>query len=308
MLKYSYLILLCLITSACTVNSGQFDPFVYGKIEKKLTVGNAERQYVIHVPTGYIGSKSLPLVVVFHDEGDQGNSFYEASGWKEVCNRENVFVIFPTAKEYCQSNNQPAFSQWNFSPVDETKVCAGVAMENDVQFIDKILEKTFIEYNIDKKNLYMVGFGEGGKMVAKMLVDSPQPWTASTQFAGSFANTFEWQPGRKVPVLFQVGNQDATFFKESIPVPLSRLSDLNNSQNPFFPIASTFTNAYKISSPFLLAGDTTKIAKAVFSMPEGNQVLEISLLGDIKHEYPNRAGVFQAASDHWNWMKKYGGL
>ena len=161
MLKYSYLIFLFIMISGCTVNSGQFDPFVYGKIEKTVNSGSSERQYTIHVPSGYIGSKALPLVIVFHDRGGQGSAFYDSSGWKEICEKENLFVVFPSGKEYCDAASQMQTTNWNFSPVDNNPVCSGTTMENDVLFIDKILEKTFIEYNIDKKNLYMVGFEIG---------------------------------------------------------------------------------------------------------------------------------------------------
>ena len=296
---------------SCDVQSNQFDPFLYGKVEKKIFSGADERTYLLHVPSGYIGSKALPLVVIFHDHGATAADFYETSGWREICERENLFAVFPQALEYCDmtTSGNEMKTGWNVSPVHQPSFCQGVSPSNDVFFIEKVLEKTLVEYNINKKNLYLAGFGEGGQMVANLLLDTEYSWTAATQFAGSFTKTHLWQSAKPVPVLFQVGNVDEVFFHGQIPVSLTGISDyLEDSSHPLFPVIASYQAGYTLSEAFQLAGDTTKNVKALFTDVTGKNLLEISMIKNVKHEYSSNNQFFQAAIEHWNWMKKFGGL
>lgn len=299
------------IVNSCDLQSNQFEPFLYGKVEKKIFSGADEREYILHVPSGYVGSKALPLVVIFHEHSDRATDFYETSGWKQICERENLFAVFPQAGEYCyeETTGNVMKTGWNVSPVHQPVFCQGANMANDVYFIEKVLEKTLIEYNIDKKNLYLTGFGEGGQMVANLLLDTDYPWTAATQFAGSFTRTHAWQSPQPVPVLFQVGNNDDVFFQGQTPVSLTGISAyLEDSGHPLFPIIASYTAGYSLFGGFQLAGDSINNVKASFTNAEGKNLLEISMINNVKHEYSVSNNLFQAAREHWNWMKKFGGL
>lgn len=298
----------CLFLLSCTSNTGQFDTFRYGKVDKKIVVSGAEREYTLHVPTGYQGNKALPLVLVLHDTNGTGSTFYQSSGWPSVCQRENIFAVFPTALSYCTGNPGGTDTRriWNTGTVATPSLCAGVVMEDDIAFFDQLCDRLSIDYNIDKKRIYVVGFGNGGQMAARSGLEMGHRVAAITQFAGSFTGPGNWQSTRDVPVLFQVGNQDDVFFRDKKGLPLASLEEgISDENNPLFLVAKAYTGLYALSDGFTLAGDTTAVVKAVFYKNSQSPLLEMSLVNNLGHSYPAGNQSFVAAEQHWNWLKTF---
>ena len=52
-----------------------------GKIRVTTLVDGIEREYFIHVPDSYDGTKSVPLVFMLHGTSGDGEVFYNAYGW-----------------------------------------------------------------------------------------------------------------------------------------------------------------------------------------------------------------------------------
>lgn len=271
-----------------------------------MIVSGAERDYTLHVPSGYRGNTALPLVVVLHDINNTGSSFYQSSGWPAVCQRENIFAVFPGALEYCTGNPGGTDKQriWNTGSVATPSLCAGVVMQDDIAFFNQLLDRLFIDFNIDKKRIYVVGFGNGGQMAVKTGLEMGSRIAAITQFAGSFTGPGNWQSTRDVPVLFQVGNQDDVFFMNKKGLSLASLeAGIKDENNPLSFVARAYTNLYSLPDGFTLTGDTTAVVKAAFYKNSQAPLLEMSLVNNLGHTYPAGSHPFVAAEQHWNWLK-----
>jgi poly(3-hydroxybutyrate) depolymerase len=303
-----YNFILTLVISGCSTNTGQFDSFVYGKIDKSFSFSGTTRNYTVHIPRGYAGNKALPLVFVLHAAGSNGSSFYNESGWAQVCENENIFSVFPTAASYCITSQAgtATTSLWNAESVADINNCNGIVMQNDVEFLRQLLDKLRVDFNIDKKRIYVTGFANGGQMSAKMSLDAGDILAASSQFAGSLSKTITSPGKRNVPVLFEVGNQDATFFGTPSGIPMSSLAQNVVAENsPLFSISNGYQAAYGLKSQFTMSGDTTTRVKAIFSDGQGMPLLEISLLKNIGHQYPSGNQSYKTAEQHWHWMKTF---
>ena len=275
-------------------------------MDKKIVVSGLERDYTIHVPTGYQGNKALPLVIVLHDTNSTGSTFYQTSGWPSVCQRENIFAVFPSALSYCTNQPTGTSSQriWNTGSVANPTLCSGVAMQDDIAFFNLLLDRLSIDFNIDKKRIYLVGFGNGGQMAARCGLEMGSRIAAITQFAGSFTGPGNWQSPRDVPVLVQVGNQDDIFFSDKKGLPLASLeAGIKDENNPLSFVAKAYTNLYSLQDGFELAGDTTAVVKALFYKNSQTLLLEMSLVNNLGHTYPAVNPPFVAAEQHWNWLK-----
>jgi poly(3-hydroxybutyrate) depolymerase len=294
--------------SSCTQSSQQFDNFQYGKVRKNITIDGVEREYFIHVPSGYIGSKALPLVYVLHDKGGNGENFYNTSGWNLLAEKENVFVVFPTASAYCldgQDGSQ-TLNYWNADPVSEETFCVGTEVKNDVTFFLALFDKINIDYNIDKKRVYMAGFGNGGQMAAKAGFAMSDKLAALVEFAGSFISESTPIAVRNVPVLFQVGNKDTEFFGDLSPFSMNDFeTSLKEGKKPFGPITETYISAYGLQKNFMLNGDTNTQVNAVYADQNNNDLLEISLVNDQNHSYTTTGKPQASARFHWDWLKKF---
>lgn len=297
-----------LLLMACSSNSNQFDTFLYGRVNKKITVNGIERDYTLHVPNGYQGTKALPLVIVLHDINGSGSAFYQSSGWPAVCQRENVFAVFPSALSYCTKELSGTSEKriWNTGDVALSPVCNGVNMADDIAFFNQLLERLFIDFNIDKRRIYIAGFGNGGQMSAKAGLEMGGRFAAISQYAGSFDGPGNWNSSRDVPVLFQAGNLDEIFFKEKAGLRLSSLENvINDINNPLSFVALAYKKMYTLQDTFTLAGDTTTVAKALYYKNSQLPLLELSLIRNIGHEYPAGNQSFKAAEQHWNWFTSY---
>lgn len=53
------------------------------------------------MPAGYSHDHETPVVFMFHGTDQNGEQFYNISGWKEVGDAQNILTVFPSALSYC---------------------------------------------------------------------------------------------------------------------------------------------------------------------------------------------------------------
>ena len=117
-----------------------------GNTTKTLTSGGKKREYVLHVPSSYDGTKPVPLIVDFHGHGGSGPNQAKESTYPKVVDADGVIMAFPTA-----------LSDWNVGPC-----CAdGV---DDVGFAKDLVAEVGKLACIDPKRVYAAGFSMGGGM------------------------------------------------------------------------------------------------------------------------------------------------
>lgn len=296
---------LFLFFTACSTNSGQFDTFVYGKVKKTISVDGEVREYYLHIPRGYQGNNALPVVFALHDKGSNGNDFYNTSGWSTICESNTVLGVFPTALTYCQQNNVTT-SLWNSGEINDNQLCNGTQQKDDAVFILALIERLNIDFNINKKRLYLAGFGNGGQMVSHLALSSGNTWAAAVQYAGFINKNKNWQVQRNVPVLFQVGNKNPLFFGTGDGLALSSLENaIRDTGSSLFAVTDVFSKAYGLPGTFDNEGDMITEKKAVFKNTSGQKEFEISLIQGVSHSYPSGNVTFKAATYHWDWLKSY---
>ncbi|WP_437333828.1 alpha/beta hydrolase family esterase [Sorangium sp. So ce394] len=166
-----------------------------GDNDRTLTVGDTTRSYVVRLPASYTGASPLPLVLDFHTLGGTSAAEAEASGYRELAEREGFIVAWPQGIE----------GAWNIGPC-----CTSSRDVDDVGFARALVQEVQAEACVDVKRVYAVGVANGGGMAYHLACN------AADVFAGVAPSAFDLlaeseqpcQPARPVTEISFRGTAD----------------------------------------------------------------------------------------------------
>jgi polyhydroxybutyrate depolymerase len=163
-----------------------------------VQVGGVSRNYVLHVPAAYDGSKAVPLVVEFHALNGSGGQERFGSPFPDEVDPDGALMAFPTGLE------GPAGAAWNVGP------CC-VANVDDVAFARELVAQVSTMACIDPKRVYAVGIVLGGGMAYHVACHAADVFAAvtSTGFDLLQENAGDCQPSRPITVISFRGTEDS---------------------------------------------------------------------------------------------------
>ena len=109
-----------------------------------------KREYLLHVPRSYDGTRPTPLVISMHGGGLWGAAQEETSQWSAVAEGQGFIVVYPSGA----GGDGPR--AWN--------VNRGAGLMEDVRFISELIDTLKAAYNIDTTRVYADGLSNGGGM------------------------------------------------------------------------------------------------------------------------------------------------
>jgi polyhydroxybutyrate depolymerase len=310
--SHIFLLLFALFTLiACNKNEDNPtpDPALYtlGKNRFTLNIDGVEREFYVHVPGNYTGKSAYPVVFMLHGTSGDGEKFYEGSGWKEVGEKEGILTVYPSSGRYCiidPVDGVKTTTKWNTPPDAEFTFCAGQTPLNDIKFLRAVIDDLNRRLKVDSKRIYLVGFSNGGQMAAKCAIEMSDLLAAVVESAGSFAlESVTYTPKRKLPVTYQVGNDDWGPGNEGPDLPLSGLDSLLKRPDfKYYRISQAHIRHFNLDPKYTISGDTSSAVVAQYKSASGqpNNVFQFIMVKGIKHAYPDFA-----ASANWNWLKQY---
>lgn len=143
-----------------------FKSFTHAQdIYDSIQVGNVWRTYNIHLPGGYNPANAYPLVLGFHGGQQPATS---AQGWtifayqsklSEKADSNGFIVVYPEGRVINQNRT------WNAG-----NCCPPAANvnEDDVGFIDALLDTLLLTYSIDSTRVYATGSSNGGMLCYRL--------------------------------------------------------------------------------------------------------------------------------------------
>lgn len=152
-----------------------------------------DRTYLVHLPTGYTGNTSLPLIIAMH--GGFGNAYnmQNQSQLSVKADLENFIVVYPEGVEGGALN----ISSWNAG------WCCGFSSNtniDDVGFIDSLLNTLIAEYAVDTNRIYATGMSNGGFMSYRLACELSDRIAAIAPVGCSMSMT-SCTPDRPMPVI-----------------------------------------------------------------------------------------------------------
>lgn len=170
-----------------------------GLSERKLTVNELERSYVLYVPKGYDSTKPTPVVLCYHGAITNGPITVFLTGLNKKADEAGFLVVYPNGT----GRNGLVFT-WNSggipSAVEEAK-------RDDVKFTALLLDELATVANVDPRRVFATGISNGGMMCHRLAVELSDRIAAIAPVAGTLALE-KPMPMRAVPVLQLHGTAD----------------------------------------------------------------------------------------------------
>ncbi|MBS1510127.1 MAG: hypothetical protein JST86_04755 [Bacteroidetes bacterium] len=165
-------------------------------IDATLTINNTKRQYLVHLPTGYTAQTPLPAVLIFHGGGGNYKQMQRYMHMDDIADKEHFITIYPNGID----------KQWN----DGREFKASIAANDDVAFINQLLDSVQQRYTIDAKRIFATGISNGGffsvyvswKLTNRLLAVAPVCATIPEKIFPSFF------PAKPISVLLINGTGD----------------------------------------------------------------------------------------------------
>lgn len=305
--------------AACNKTDKPNDPdpaYLIGKNRFTTQLNDDSREYYVHVPTGYTGKSATPVVFMLHGTSGDGEEFYNHSGWKEVGESDNILTVFPSSWRHCiidEDGDKKTTTKWNSQPTT-WDYCAGEVPRDDIQFFRNIVSEIKTKFNVDSKRIYLVGFSNGGQMAAKCAILMGDVFAAIVESAGSLSVDSNYNPVRKMPVTYQVGNEDYGPGNVGPAVPLSLMDTLISTpgltyQNgKAYRVAQAHVKSFGLNPNYTISGDTNSISIATYisATPNPLNSFRYVLVKGLAHAYPNGDNhPAEAAELNWAWLKNY---
>lgn len=282
-----------------------------GKNYFSTQIDGLTRECYVHVPLSYDAKVKIPVVLMLHGSGGNGEKFYNISGWKEVGEAHNILTVFPSSPQYpCVFDDgaeKPNAEKWSSYDLE---LCDNKMPVDDIKFLSLVIEKLKKKYTVDEKRMYMVGFSNGGEMSSRAAVELSDQLAAVVACAGALPVDTTFKPLRNLPVLLQVGNSDDKLMAKlgtTNPLPMD-INQLFLNFSAVQEVTNTFISAFGLNSNYTTGGNPNQFLYADYeSDPAKNDnSFRFMLVNGLGHSYPNGTNhPMKGAEVHWEWMRNY---
>lgn len=179
----------------CCVNLLQAQTDVYDSVY----VGGRWRTFMTHLPTGYIPSKTYPLVLAFHGGSPLGyQSIQFQSRLTSKADAEGFVLVYPEGTRIAGART------YNAGACCAPATTANI---NDVEFVDELLNAVFKTRSIDTTRVYATGFSNGALLCYRLANELPERFAAIAPVAGCLV-IYPWSPKKSVPIISFHSYQD----------------------------------------------------------------------------------------------------
>ena len=295
------------------------------------------REVIVYVPEKARGTTPVPVVFMLHGTAQTGEQFFEISQWKELADEQGIIAVFPTALTYCHyddDNHDGVFppservvvTKWASGKLGGTtrplctaeevaalapdkRALADHPLEDDVKFIDTILDLLSASYAVDAKRIYASGFSNGAEMTGRLAAERSNRFAA----IGCAASVLSVDPpplDAPVSVVFSVGEDDPKMgdLMDASPIPLTESLITTNTKfangfvRPFLTLGK-LDQEYTYSAP-TIAGMKTSQFFFTKSLAGRKNTFRAVIIEKAIHEYPNGINhPIRIAAALWEFFK-----
>lgn len=183
------------IVSCATAPGSKTNHFQFNS----LSHGGIKRTYMVYLPATYTGEKSVPLFIVLHGGGGNGEKAEKISRISRQSDKDGFILVYPDA----------VGRNWNDGRAVK-KYLSHRKNIGDVGFISVLIDKLRNDHAIDPKRVYVSGASNGGMMAHRLACELTDKITAIAPVIAAMPENIAEQcsPSRPIPVMMINGTAD----------------------------------------------------------------------------------------------------
>jgi poly(3-hydroxybutyrate) depolymerase len=151
-------------------------------ISSSISSQSKRRSYITYLPKGYQPETKTPLVIALHSDGSNAKAFMKLSEWNAVADSVGFAVVYP--------NGWPALKKGSPPDTNRRNWCAYTPAEgsrpDDSKFLQALVDTICTRYAIDKAQIYVVGYAQGGWMAYRFICETKLKVAGVASVAGSW--------------------------------------------------------------------------------------------------------------------------
>ena len=277
-------------------------PLVAGTYCRNMSVDGYTREYLLYVPKSVASrpSRAVPIVVMFHGSGGNGQQFLNISGWRQKADAEGFVAAFPTGLEHFVTKDGVNHwsTKWNGYNLAEdislTRRLPGYPATapwpaNDVSFTAKLFDDAAKVVRIDRARQYVSGFSNGGEFANRLAIDLQDRIAAASASGGGLVLQPPTVPANSTPapMWLAIGSKDDRI-SDGI-APLTELP-MDPEQLATIPLIRgtiyTHTQLWGLPTAPCSIAETATTTTLRFCAP-GKPEFRFTVIKDLTHSYPH---------------------
>ena len=270
-----------------------------GAVKRTMEIDGIHREWYEYIPQRLADSQeAIPLVVVLHGRGGDGETFFDITDMSVVAEEREFAAVFPTADFYqMKEHGLKSVRLWNGN-------FEGKAIDS-LPFIRSMAEDVCSRLPIDRKKIYVCGQSSGGYMALCCAMAAPELFAAAVSWSGycCFDGTMPiftyrydkyFQTG-KIPICLMFGAQDALFG-------ISSLHPFPERKEPALTFIRFLIRQFGLEQEPMVY-TCHPVTYYVWHTPEGFPALKVGIVANMSHaNYPEESRI---AYDEWfSWFSK----
>jgi polyhydroxybutyrate depolymerase len=169
-----------------------------GRSTGTILSAGLDREYVLHIPTGYDEAEPMPLLVVFHGNTMTADEQASDSDLPALGDEEGFITVFPEGRGDIQ--------RWLFE-LDSVEIDITTA-NPDIALVSDLLDKLSEELSVDPDRIYAVGFSNGGWIASAVACTLSDRFAAAAPVASIMDFGADCAPDDPVPLVTFHGTSD----------------------------------------------------------------------------------------------------
>ena len=165
------------------------------------------RTFAYYIPDG-VPQEPVPLVFMLHGGGSNATSIWgreEGQTWKSLADQHKFILILPEGRP---KPGDETSHHWNDCRMGITNPDPP-STEDDVGFINKLIDWATLNFNIDQNRIYANGASNGGAMSYRLAIEGGQRFAAIAAIIANLASPTKCTPAtHPIPILIMNGTAD----------------------------------------------------------------------------------------------------
>ena len=255
------------------------------------------REFYIVNPSNLNSDNQLPLLISLHGGADYADANMQYTGFLDIINEKGFVAIFPQGTVAAGKGDTGWYAGGDCTNLE---VC-------DLSFIERLIDYSIEDLNIDENRVYVSGFSNGAFMVYTLACFLSNRVAAFAPVSGSMSPD-DYQicnPQRPIPVIHIHGTSD-----DSIPI------QGNDYVTPLQQVSSYLSSLNNCSQNSIINGeDTNEDGYAWYSEISSNcnqgVIVNFTYLENFGHSWPSTesgkggGADIDGASFIWEFLSTY---